>query len=47
MLYFDDKTLVSNYRLPHNVLQLARELQLALLRTTKASQSITGCSASD
>ncbi len=24
MLYFDDKTLINNYRLPHNILQLAQ-----------------------
>ncbi len=46
--HFDDKTLISNYRLLRNmILQLAQELQPALQRSTKASRSITGCSASD
>ncbi len=30
VLHFDDKTLISNYRLPRNILQLAQELQPAL-----------------
>ncbi len=43
---FDDKTL-SNFRLLHNMmLQLAQELQPPLQRPTKASRSITDCSAS-
>ncbi len=40
VLYFDDKTLVSNYRLLRNILQLAQELQPALQRPTKGSRSI-------
>ncbi len=36
VLHFDDKTLISNYRLPRNmILQLAQELQPALQRPTK------------
>ncbi len=45
VLHFDDKTLISNYRLLRNmILQLAQVLQPALQRPTKASRSITGCS---
>ncbi len=40
VLYFDDKTLISNYRLLRNILQLAQELQPALQRPTKGSRSI-------
>ncbi len=48
VLHFDDITLVSNYRLLHNmILQLAQELQPALQRPTKSSWNITGCSAND
>ncbi len=42
MLYFDDKTLINNYRLPHNILQLAqhyrdqRKCYRALLVVTNA-----------
>ncbi len=44
---FDDKTL-SNFRLLHNrMLQLTQELQPPLQRPTKASRSITDCSATD
>ncbi len=34
-------------RVPRNILQLAKELQPALQRPTKASRSITGYSASE
>ncbi len=47
VLHFDDKTLISNYRLLRNILHLAQELQPALQTPTKASRSITGCSARD
>ncbi len=35
VLYFDDKTLISNYRLLRNILQLAQELQPALQNQQK------------